>query len=141
MLRLLMVLAFGLLCGGCADLTGTWVSQGLDPQMARDQFRLLRAGGHQGDFLRAKLDLREDKTYVAEVYYATDMSFSNGGWQLVGDRLRLIDNKFGTQTVQVKVSRDGTRMDIIQPIKGTDVRLLMRKEDSRFSVPLLNKPR
>lgn len=131
-----------LLCAtlaGCADITGKWDSAGLEPQMASDQFVFLRPKGFQGDFIRASLDLREDKTYTAEVYYASDMSFSNGGWSLIANRLRLVDNKYGTFTYPVELDRDGRDMAILQPIKGTDVRLHMRRQ--RPLLPLPDWPR
>lgn len=115
---------------GCADVQGKWVSVALEPRMASDQFVLLRPRGYEGDFLRATLDLREDKTYTAEVFYAGDMGFSNGGWSVLGDRLRLVDNKYGTHTYRIDVHAGGRTMSIIQPIKGTDVRLVMRREQA-----------
>jgi len=129
-----------LAAAGCADVTGKWTSVALEPRMASDQFVLLRAKGYKGEFLRATLDLREDKTYVAEVFYASDMSFSNGGWSLLGDRLRLVDNKYGTFAYKVDVAPGGRTMAIVQPIKGTDVRLTLRRERPLLPLPELRMP-
>jgi hypothetical protein len=130
-------LAFAsLLLAGCGDVTGKWSSVGLEPRMASDQFRLLRKEQPRGEFLRASFNLREDQTYTAEVYYVGDLGFSNGGWRQLGDRLRFVDNKYGTFSYRYQLSRDGRSLEIIQPIKGTDVRLTLRKQE-----PLLKLPR
>ena len=120
---------------GCADLSGKWTSVALDPEMARDQFLLLRPRGYRGDFLRAVINLRTDETYTAEVYYAGDLSFSSGGWSVLGDRLRLMDSEYGAHAYRIQVARDGGTLEIIQPIKGTDVRLIMRREKPLIPLP------
>lgn len=124
---------------GCADVTGKWTSTGLEPRMASDQFVFLRPKTFKGDFIRAVLDLREDKTYTAEVYYASDRSFTNGGWSVLGDKLRLVDNDYGTFNYPFDLDRDGRTMEILQAIKGTDVRLVMQREGPYIPLPDLPK--
>ena len=55
---------------GCATLVGNWESTSLSPEMARDQFRLVRSDNATGEFLQAKVTFGEDGWYVAETYYS-----------------------------------------------------------------------
>ncbi len=125
-----LLLVMPMLLTGCADLRGKWVSQSLTPAMARDQFRFLRPSDFEGDFIRASFDLRGDGTYAAQTYYARGMGFSSGAWSLIGDRLIFRDNQYGTYSYRIHLSRDGDQLIIMQPIKGTDVELLLNRRDA-----------
>ena len=112
---------------GCANIEGKWVSQTLDPTMARDQFRFLRPSDFRGDFITASFDLREDGTFSAQTYYSPGMGFSSGAWNLIANRLTFRDNQYGAYTYRIKLSRDRKTMTIFQLIKGTDVKLILRR--------------
>ena len=66
---------------GCATLVGNWESTSLSPEMARDQFQLFKSDGGSGEFLRAKVTLNQDKTYLAEVYYTAGNDLCRGTWE------------------------------------------------------------
>ena len=114
------------LCG-CAGITGKWISSSMDPEMARDQFRLLRPDDHKGQLIKATISLKKDSTYLAEVYYDGGADATTGTWKLTDNKLTLLDNKYGSHTFAVELSRNGKVLRIIRPIKGTDVVLVMTR--------------
>ncbi len=114
------------LCG-CVGITGKWISSSMEPEMARDQFRLLRPDDHEGQLIKATISLKKDSTYLAEVYYDGGADITTGTWQLTDNKLMLLDNKYGSHTFAVELSKNGKVLRIIRPIKGTDVVLVMTR--------------
>ena len=111
---------------GCATLVGNWESTSLDPEMARDQFRLIRSDNATGDFLQAKVTFDKDGRYVAETYYQGGNSLSRGTWEYANGRLTLNDDELGAHSYAADFGPGGT-FEIVQPIKGTDVVLTMTR--------------
>ena len=126
-------ICFGLvsLClfvAGCATISGKWESESLYPEMARDQFQLFNSDGDRGEFMRAKVTLDRDKTYLAEVYYTAGNDLSRGTWEFGEGRLTLSDDKYGSHSYAAKLSGDGRSLTLTQPIKGSDVVLTLARE-------------
>ncbi|UCF33341.1 MAG: lipocalin family protein [Phycisphaerales bacterium] len=127
----------GFLCGlstmlivpcGCAGITGKWTASSMEPEMARDQFRLLRPDDHEGQLVKATISLKKDSTYLAEVFYEGGADVTTGTWKLTDNKLTLLDNKYGSHTYTVELSGNRKVLRIIRPIKGTDVALVMTRD-------------
>lgn len=123
--RWLSILLLGMV-SGCATMVGTWESTSLYPEMARDQFRLIRSDNATGDFLQAKVSFDKDGKYVAETYHRGGNSLSRGTWEYVNGRLTLNDDELGAHSYAADFGPGGT-FRIVQPIKGTDVVLTMTR--------------
>lgn len=114
---------------GCAGprVAGRWVSAGLDPEMARDQFRFLRPDDYSGELLKATVTLDKKGDYNAEVYYAGAMDTSSGTWELRDDRLMFRDTKYGSHTYPAELSKNGKELYLRRQIKGTDVTFAFKR--------------
>jgi hypothetical protein len=115
------------LCG-CAGITGKWTGSSMEPEMARDQFRLLRPDDHEGQLVKATISLKKDSTYLAEVFYEGGADVTTGTWKLTDNKLTLLDNKYGSHTYTVELGGNRKVLRIIRPIKGTDVALVMTRD-------------
>ncbi len=123
------LLAAGVLAGGCSrSIAGTWESQSIEPAMARDQFKFLRPTGFAGEFVKASIELQKDEDYTADVYYAGSMDTSTGTWTFEDDRLRLVDNTYGAYAYSVELTDLGRTLILTQPIKGTDVKVWLKRK-------------
>ncbi len=122
------MLSLCLFVAGCATVAGNWESESLYPEMARDQFQLFRSDGGGGEFIRAKITLSQDKTYLAEVYYTAGNDLCRGTWAYGEGRLTMSDEKYGTHSYTAKLSGDGKSLKLIQPIKGSDVVLTLARD-------------
>ena len=116
---------------GCATLQGDWESTSVAPEMARDQFRLIRADNATGEFIQAKVSFNKDGRYVAEVFHAGGNSLTRGNWDYSNGRLTLDDNRFGEHSYEADLAGNGKTLQIVQPIKGTDVALTMTRRKTR----------
>ena len=116
-----------LFVAGCATLAGKWESESLYPEMARDQFQLFKSDGGSGEFIRAKVTLNQDNTYLAEVYYTSSNDLCRGTWEYGDGRLTMSDEKYGTHSYTAKLSGDGKFLKLTQPIKGSDVVLTLAR--------------
>ena len=125
---LFRLLSLCLFVAGCATVAGKWESQSLYPEMARDQFQLFKSDGGSGEFIRAKVTLNQDKTYLAEVYYTAGNDLCRGTWEYGEGRLTMSDEKYGTHSYTAKLSGDGKSLKLIQSIKGSDVVLTLARD-------------
>ncbi len=116
---------------GCATLVGDWESTSVSPEMARDQFQLIRSNNATEEFIQAKVTFNEDGKYVAEVFHAGGNSLTRGDWEYLDGRLTLNDSKFGEHSYVADLAGNGKTLQIVQPIKGTDVVLTMTRRKSR----------
>ena len=57
-----------ILTAGC-DLVGRWTGSSVNPEMARDQFKLLRPESQPGKFVSADFRFQQDGTFTAEINY------------------------------------------------------------------------
>ena len=116
---------------GCATLVGNWESTSVSPEMARDQFQLIRSTNATGEFMQAKVTFNKDGRYVAEVFHEGGNSLTRGDWEYLNGRLTLNDNEFGEHSYAADLAGNGKTLQIVQPIKGTDVVLTMTRRKSR----------
>ena len=116
---------------GCATLAGHWESTSISPEMARDQFQLIRSTNATGEFIQAKVTLNKDGRYVAEVSHAGGNSLTRGAWEYSIGRLMLNDDKFGEHSYAADLAGNGKTLQIVQTIKGTDVVLTMTRRKTR----------
>ena len=116
---------------GCATLVGNWESTSVSPEMARDQFRLIRSTNATGEFIQAKVTFNKDGRYVAEVFHAGGNSLTRGAWKYLDGQLTLNDNEFGEHSYVADLVGNGKTLQIVQPIKGTDVVLTMTRRKMR----------
>lgn len=126
------MMAFGILglvlVSGCSQgVVGEWMSEGVTPTMARDQFKFLRPANFEGEFVKATIELRKDKKYKAEVYYAGELGYSSGTWMYDAGRINFLDDQFGAHTYNAELAGGGKSLTIITTIKGTNVKLHMRR--------------
>ncbi len=120
-----------LAASGCATLVGNWESTSVSPEMARDQFQLIRSTNATGEFIQAKVSFNKDGRYLAEVFHAGGNSLTRGNWDYSNGRLTLEDNKFGEHSFEADLAGNGKTLQIVQPIKGTDVVLTMTRRKTR----------
>lgn len=110
---------------GCS-MAGTWSTESFEPEMARDEFRLL--GPVPGyEFSRADFRLHDDGTYNADVYYGDFVQQTHGTWKHKDGKLTFVDYRGGSYTYDVKMSADGRRLELSTPIEGTEVVLHMER--------------
>ena len=113
---------------GCGErVDGEWMSQSVTPAMARDQLKFLRPANFNGEFVKATIELKKDKKYIAEVYYAGELGYSSGTWMYDSGRINFLDDKYGSHVYRAELARAGRELKIITTIKGTDVVLSMRR--------------
>jgi hypothetical protein len=111
---------------GCG-VPGHWASTMFEPESARDEFRLVGDTTPGLAFTRATLILNDDTTYSAEAYYGDRMERSTGKWELADETLTLVDSRGPTQTYKVDLEASGQRLELVRPIQGTDVKLVMKR--------------
>jgi hypothetical protein len=113
---------------GCATLAGRWSGDNLKPEMARDQFALLRPAGEPGRFVSAELRLQPDGTYTAEVNYSGKIERHMGTWKYDNkDFINFTDKEGNTYGYGLRKVDEQT-IQLIKGLKGTDVTLTLKKE-------------
>lgn len=111
---------------GCA-INGRWVGGDLNPEMARDQFDLMRPDGNMDEFVQADIRFQNDGTYMADLRYGDVLKRSTGTWKHQGDKLTLVEEDGDPQVFLVK-QPDGATLNLIVGVKGTDVTLTLKKQ-------------
>jgi hypothetical protein len=114
------------LCG-CASLAGRWSGSELRPEMARDQFKLLRPAEQSGKLVSADLRLQQDGSYTAEFNYDGQVEQSLGTWKC-DDKgyLTFVDKQGSSYGYAVRRPDDQT-IQMVKGIKGTDATLTLKK--------------
>ncbi len=113
---------------GCATLSGRWAGSELQPEMARDQFKLLRPVEQTGRFVSADLRLQKDGSYTAELNYDGQVEQSLGTWNRDGkDNLTFVDKQGRSYGYVVRRPNDQT-LEMVKGIKGTDATLTLKKQ-------------
>jgi hypothetical protein len=125
----------GLLClgavvglSGCVSLAGRWTGSELRPEMARDQFQLLRPTGQPGKLVSADLRLQPDGSYTAELNYDGRVEQSLGSWKLdEKNYLTFVDKQGRSYGYAIRQPNDQT-IEMVKGIKGTDATLTLKKQ-------------
>ncbi|MBN1967698.1 MAG: hypothetical protein JW910_23785 [Anaerolineae bacterium] len=125
----------GLLClgavvglSGCVNLAGRWMGDELRPEMARDQYKLLRPTEQPGRLVSVDLRLQQDGSYTAELNYDGDIVQSLGNWKYA-DRgyLSFVDKQGRSYGYDIRRPNDQT-MEMVKSIKGTDATLTLKRQ-------------
>lgn len=125
----------GILClsalvslSGCASIVGRWSGSELKPEMARDQFKLLRPTEHPGRLVSVDLRLQQDGSYTAELNYDGNVEQSLGTWKCnLNNYLTFVDT--GGKSYGYTVRRpDDQTIQMVKGIKGTDATLTLKKQ-------------
>ena len=114
------------LCG-CAGLAGRWGGDELRPEMARDQFKLLRPADQAGRLVSADLRLQHDGSYTAELNYDGRVEQSLGTWKLDADSYLTFVDKQGRSYGYAIRRVDDQTIQMVKGIKGTDATLTLTK--------------
>ena len=122
-----LLMSAALMCSGCG-LTGQWASTSLEPEIARDEFRLFDSMRDGREFTKATVDLHDDGTYSAEVYYGEKIEQSTGTWESAGRKLTFVDSRGRSQTYEYTLSGDHKKLTIVREIEGTDVVLELKRQ-------------
>jgi hypothetical protein len=125
----------GLLClsavavlSGCVSLAGRWTGNELQPEMARDQFKLLRPTEQAGRLVSADLRLQQDGSYTAELNYDGRVEQSLGTWKLdAKGYLTFVDKQGRSYGYALRRPNDQT-IEMVKGIKGTDATLTLKKQ-------------
>ena len=113
---------------GCASLAGRWTGDTLKPEMARDQFKLLRPAEQPGKFVSADLRLQNDGTYTADVNYDGKVAHFMGSWKYDDKGFLNLNDKQGNSYGYAVRKVDDQTIQLIKGIKGTDVTLTLKKQ-------------
>lgn len=127
MLGALLCLAALIGLSGCVTLAGHWTGDEIQPEMARDQFRLLRPAEQAGRFVSADLRLQQDGSYTAELNYDGRVEQSLGSWKL-DDKgyLTFVDKVGKSYGYAIRRPNDQT-LEVVKGIKGTDATLTLKR--------------
>ena len=104
----------------------------LRPEMARDQFELLRPDDMPGRFVEADLRFQQDGTFTAVVNYDGKLETHQGTFkydQQVG-KLTFTDNKGDSYVYGAKKPDDNTLL-LLKGIKGSDVTLTLKRQPAQ----------
>jgi hypothetical protein len=114
------------LCG-CASLAGRWSGNELQPEMARDQFKLLQPAEQPGRLVGADLRLQLDGSYTAELNYDGKVVQSLGKWTYAEKGyLSFVDKQGRSYGYDVRRPNDET-IQLVKSIKGTNATLTLTK--------------
>ena len=116
---------------GCG-LQGRYMGGDLRPEMARDQFELLRPDDMPGRFVEADLRFQQDGTFTAVVNYDGKLETHQGTFkydQQVG-KLTFTDNKGDSYVYGAKKPDDNTLL-LLKGIKGSDVTLTLKRQPAQ----------
>jgi hypothetical protein len=125
-----LLVAFGaasLAAAGCG-IQGRWVGGDLKPEMARDQFNLMRPEGNFDTFVQADIRFQQDGTYLADLRYGDVLKRSTGTWELKEDKLTLVEADGHPQVFLIK-QPDAATIKLTVGIKGSDVTLTLKKQN------------
>jgi hypothetical protein len=112
---------------GCASLVGHWTGDELQPEMARDQFRLMRTEPY-GKLVSADIRIQEDGSYSADLNYDGNVEQSLGTWSLDKPNYVTFVDKEGKSYGYAVRRRDDNTIMLAKTIKGTDATLTLRKQ-------------
>ena len=113
---------------GCVNLAGRWMGDELQPEMARDQFKLLRPTDQSGKLVSVDLRLQQDGTYTAELNYDGKIVESLGNWKYADKGyLSFVDKQGRSYGYGVRRPNDET-IQMVKSIKGTDAILTLKKQ-------------
>ncbi|MFN0134922.1 MAG: hypothetical protein ACKVS9_02265 [Phycisphaerae bacterium] len=125
----------GLLCvgallaaSGCATLAGRWSGDDLKPEMARDQFKLLRPTEQSGRLVSVELRLQDDGSYTAELNYDGRIEQSLGTWKVDDNGYLSFVDKDGKSYGYAIRRPNGDTLEMLKGIKGTDATLTLIKQ-------------
>lgn len=113
---------------GCASMAGHWTGDKLKPEMARDQFPLLRPAEKPGKFVSADLRMQQDGTCTAEVVYDGKIERFMGTWKYDDKGFLNFNDKQGNSYGYAVRRVDDQTVELIKGIKGTDVTLTLKKQ-------------
>jgi len=116
------------LTAGC-DIVGRWAGSSLSPEMARDQFKLLRPESQPGKFVSADFRFQQDGTFTADINYDGKLESKQGTYKYDANKhtVTLIDKSGNSYVYAVKKVDDQT-LQLIKGIKGSDVTLTLKKQ-------------
>ena len=113
---------------GCASLAGRWSGNELRPEMARDQFKLLRPTDQSGKLVSADIRLQQDGSYTAELNYDGRVEQSLGTWKYNAlGYLTFVDKHGRSFGYDIRRPDDQT-IEMVKGIKGTDATLTLKKQ-------------
>jgi hypothetical protein len=112
---------------GC-DIVGHWSGTNLNPEMARDQFKLLRPENMPGKFVSADFRFQQDGSFTANIVYDGKLDVFQGTYKYDMNKgmLTIMDKDGNTFAFAAKKVDDNT-LQLIKGIKGTDVTLTLKK--------------
>ena len=113
---------------GCASLAGRWSGNELRPEMARDQFKLLRPTEQSGKLVSADLRLQQDGSYTAELNYDGNIEQSLGTWKYDDKGYLSFVDKQGRGYGYALRRLDDQTIQMVKSIKGTDATLTLTKQ-------------
>ena len=113
--------------GGCASLAGRWSGDELRPEMARDQFKLLRPADQAGRLVSADVRLQHDGSYTAELNYDGRVEQSLGTWKCDAEGYLTFVDKQGRSYGYAVRRPDDRTIQMVKGIKGTDATLTLTK--------------
>jgi hypothetical protein len=124
----LLCLGAGVGLSGCVSLAGRWTGDELRPEMAREQFKLLRPTDQSGKLVSVDLRLQQDGSYTAELNYDGKVEQSLGTWKC-DDKgyLTFVDKQGRGYGYAVRRPNDQT-IELVKGIKGTDATLTLKKQ-------------
>ncbi len=117
-----------LLTVGC-DIVGRWSGSSLSPEMARDQFKLLRPESKPGKFVSADFRFQQDGSYTADIVYDGKLEARQGTYKYDAGKgmLTMMDKQGNSYAFAAKKVDDQT-LQVVKGIKGTDVTLTLKKQ-------------
>jgi hypothetical protein len=112
---------------GC-DIVGRWAGSDLSPEMARDQFKLLRPESKLGKFVSADFRFQQDGSYTADIVYDGKLESHQGTYDYDANKgMVTIRDKEGNSYAFAAKKVDDQTLQFIKGIKGTDVTLTLKK--------------
>jgi hypothetical protein len=105
------------------------VGSSLTPEMARDEFRLIRPQNEPGRFVSADFHIQKDGTFTAEINYNGKVKPCQGTYKYNADKhtVTFTDTAGNNYLYHVKKPNADT-LELVTSIKGTDVTLTLKKE-------------
>jgi hypothetical protein len=117
-----------LMTTGC-EITGHWTGNSLTPEMARDQFKILRPDGVPGKFVSADFRFQKDNSYTADINYDGKLESHQGTYKYDdGKKTLMLRDKAGNSYMFAAKKVDDKTLQLIKSIKGSDVTLTLTKE-------------
>ncbi len=116
---------------GCANLSGRWMGDELQPEMARDQYKLLRPADQPGKLVSADIRLQKDGSYTAELNYDGNVVQSLGKWKYADKGyLSFVDKQGSSYGYDIRRPNEET-IQMVKSIKGTDAILTLKKQPAQ----------